>query len=601
MNTALLEKLQEIPKKPGVYQYFDANKKLLYVGKAKILFNRVRSYFTFTPTLQPKATLGLRIQKMIRETVNLEYIVVDSEHDALILENTLIKQLNPKYNILLRDDKTYPYLVIDHKEDFPRIEITRKILNDKSLEYFGPLSTGARDIYNALYDLLPLVQKKSCVKGGKACLYFQLKKCLAPCEGRITSTQYADLLKEARELVIDKKRLMKRLERKMHEYAEGLRFEEAKELRDRIQSIQKSTLVSTIDLAKDADYDIFAVAKNSKQAVIAKLFMRQGKIISNSFSSVNIQEDEPESEWLHRVIIDFYNSHQTLLPKEILLFNPIEERTLIEEILSEKRGAKVMISIPQKGIKKQLVQLAFTNAMEQLKQHKKKALTTLEAIQELFGLDQTPYRIEIFDNSHMQGVATVGAMVVYDQETFEKKSYRHYHLEHISEYQQMEELLTRRIERFSEEGFPNLWVLDGGATLLKLAKKLLAQKELRLDVIAIAKEKIDAKAHRAKGQARDIIYTEAEAFKLPTSDKRLQFIQKLRDEAHRFAITFHQKEKRKLDKASKLLSLSGIGPAKEKKLLNFFGTYQAVKSATLEELRSILNEKDANLIKKHYN
>ncbi len=597
----LLKTLQELPKQAGVYQYFDAHKKLLYVGKAKNLFNRVRSYFNFTPELAPKSTLSPRIKKMITQTVYLEYIVVANEHDALILENSLIKQLNPKYNILLRDDKTYPYLLIDHKEPFPRIEITRKVLDDKSLEYFGPLSTGARDIYNALYEILPLVQKRSCVSGGKACLYYQLHKCLAPCENRINQKEYALLLQKARAYVLDKKSLIKELEKKMQDYAQELRFEEAKTLRDQIQSIQKSTLLSTIDLAKAREYDIFAIAQNQTHAVVAKLFMRQGRIISSSFSTLNIQEDEAISSWGHRAILDFYNTHQTLIPKEILVFNELQEHETLQALLSEKKGSKVLLNHPKRGVKKELVELAYTNANEQLKSKKEPKQEPLKKIQELFQLDQTPYRIEVFDNSHLQGVASVGAMVVYDNGRFDKKSYRHFHLKEPNEYAQMQELLSRRIAKFKEEGFPNLWLLDGGATLLKLALKLLNEAHIRLDVLAIAKEKIDAKAHRAKGKAHDIIYTRHEAFKLPSSDQRLLFLQKLRDEAHRFAITFHKKEKLKLDKNSKLLSLAGIGPAKEKKLLNFFGTHDAIKKASIEELRSILNEKDANLIKNHYN
>ncbi|MBT6108089.1 MAG: GIY-YIG nuclease family protein, partial [Campylobacteraceae bacterium] len=231
------EKLQQLPTSAGVYQYFDKDGKLLYIGKAKVLKNRVKSYFKFTPTLAPADKLGPRIYKMISEVQSLEYIVVDNENDALILENSLIKQLKPKYNILLRDDKTYPYIYIDYSEDFPRLDITRKVLKGKGIKYFGPYSTGARDMLDSIYEILPLVQKKSCIKAGKACLFYQMEKCLAPCEGKVSKDEYKKLLDEAIGFLQNKTTLLSKLQDKMISLSTKMRFEEAMDLRDRIKTI----------------------------------------------------------------------------------------------------------------------------------------------------------------------------------------------------------------------------------------------------------------------------------------------------------------------------------------------------------------------------
>lgn len=278
----LQEKLQQLPNDAGVYQYFDKNGHLLYIGKAKILKNRVKSYFKFTPKLQPADKLSPRIYKMISEVESCEWIVVPNEHDALILENSLIKQLKPKYNILLRDDKTYPYIFVDFDEDFPRLDITRRIQKSKSIKYFGPYSTGARDMLDSIYEIVPLVQKKSCVKGKKACLFHQIQKCLAPCENKISKEEYAKIVENALEYIYNKTKLISKLNEKMIQYSNDFRFEEAMTLRDRIKTIEKSQIKSGIDLATNEDIDIFAINTNNKKAVIVRMFLRDGKLTSSS-------------------------------------------------------------------------------------------------------------------------------------------------------------------------------------------------------------------------------------------------------------------------------------------------------------------------------
>ncbi|BAK70452.1 excinuclease ABC subunit UvrC [Aliarcobacter butzleri] len=605
----LQEKLQQLPNDAGVYQYFDKNGHLLYIGKAKILKNRVKSYFKFTPKLQPADKLSPRIYKMISEVESCEWIVVPNEHDALILENSLIKQLKPKYNILLRDDKTYPYIFVDFDEDFPRLDITRRIQKSKSIKYFGPYSTGARDMLDSIYEIVPLVQKKSCVKGKKACLFHQIQKCLAPCENKISKEEYAKIVENALEYIYNKTKLISKLNEKMIQYSNDFRFEEAMTLRDRIKTIEKSQIKSGIDLATNEDIDIFAINTNNKKAVIVRMFLRDGKLTSSSHDFLKIDNFDEAFEFdyqeaYERAIINYYDNEIPLLPKEILIAHELEITNELEEFLHTRFNKKIKLINPKKDKKREIVNIALNNCDELLRIENSKNQTSIyEELKELFNLQTLPYLIESFDNSHMMGQATVGAMIVWNESlnTFDKKAFRHYNLESKDEYSQMKEMLIRRVESFEKNPAPDLWIIDGGETLLKLAFDIVQSVGVNLDIIAIAKEKIDAKAHRAKGSAKDIIHYktkngEFKSFNLLTSDKRLQFVQRQRDEAHRFAITFHKKQKRAQDKQISLLQIKGIGEAKIKKLLLYFGEFEKIRKASFDELKTVLNEKDASTI-----
>ncbi|MFX4243244.1 excinuclease ABC subunit UvrC [Aliarcobacter butzleri] len=605
----LQEKLQQLPNDAGVYQYFDKNGHLLYIGKAKVLKNRVKSYFKFTPKLQPADKLSPRIYKMISEVESCEWIVVPNEHDALILENSLIKQLKPKYNILLRDDKTYPYIFVDFDEDFPRLDITRRIQKSKSIKYFGPYSTGARDMLDSIYEIVPLVQKKSCVKGKKACLFHQIQKCLAPCENKISKEEYAKIVENALEYIYNKTKLISKLNEKMIQYSNDFRFEEAMTLRDRIKTIEKSQIKSGIDLATNEDIDIFAINANNKKAVIVRMFLRDGKLTSSSHDFLKIDNFDEEFEFdyqeaYERAIINYYDNEIPLLPKEILIAHKLEITNELEEFLHTRFNKKIKLINPKKDKKREIVNIALNNCDELLRIENSKNQTSIyEELKELFNLQTLPYLIESFDNSHMMGQATVGAMIVWNESlnTFDKKAFRHYNLESKDEYSQMKEMLIRRVESFEKNPAPDLWIIDGGETLLKLAFDIVQSVGVNLDIIAIAKEKIDAKAHRAKGKAKDIIHYktkngEFKSFNLLTSDKRLQFVQRQRDEAHRFAITFHKKQKRAQDKQISLLQIKGIGEAKIKKLLLYFGEFEKIRKASFDELKTVLNEKDASTI-----
>ncbi|WP_297813322.1 excinuclease ABC subunit UvrC [uncultured Helicobacter sp.] len=590
-SNELLETLKKIPNQSGVYHYFDSQGRLLYVGKAKNLKNRIKSYFRFTPILAPAPNLNARITKMVQQIAMIRYFIVENENDALILENSLIKQLKPKYNILLRDDKTYPYLCVNMQEDFPRIILTRKILKkSQGLRYFGPYSSGARDLLECLYQIFPLVQKESCKHGKKACLFYQIKRCLAPCEGHINTESYHSILQNALHCIENPKKIIPKLKEKMLLLAQNLRFEEAGVLRDRITKIQQLSTISSVDFARLEDLDVFALVCGEKQAVLVKLFMRKGKIISNATQVIRSEIGFDENEIYKQAVLNYYKNDLPLIPKQILIpFDLGETSRELENFLKQKFHKKILLHYPKSGEKKRLCELALQNGQEILRLQKNEEEQVLYDLQSLFNLENIPYRLEVFDTSHHRGKQCVGAMIVYENGTFIKESYRHYLLEGADEYSQMREMIKRRIADFAQESPPDLWVLDGGAGQINLAKDLLKSAGTNLEVIGIAKEKIDSKTHRAKGSAKDILRDESlQEYHLISSDRRLQFIQKLRDEAHQFAINFHRKQKQKTMRQSKILEIKGVGKATQNKLLSYFGTFEAIHNATLDELSQVL-------------
>ena len=597
LNEALAATLKKLPNKSGVYHYFDSEGRLLYIGKAKNLKNRIKSYFRFTPNLSVAPNLSARISQMVSQIASMRYIVVENENDALILENSLIKQLKPKYNILLRDDKTYPYLCVDISEDYPRILLTRKVFKSQSIHYFGPYSSGGRDLLDSLYETFPLAQKESCLKGKKACLFYQIKRCLAPCEGKISKEDYRKILEQALECIQNPKKILAILDKKMQFLSENLRFEEAMVLRDRIAKIKQISPLSGVDFARMEDLDIFALEIEGNKGVLVKFFVRGGRVVSSASNVIKSQYELNIEEIYTQSLINYYSGEILIKPKQILIpYDLKEKKDELEQFLYQKLHKKIPIHCPKSGDKKQLCNLALKNAKESLNLNLTASEEILLDIQKLFGLQNMPYRIEIFDTSHHRGKQCVGAMVVYD-ERFIKESYRHYLLEGSDEYSQMKEMLQRRIEKFKEEVPPDLWVLDGGVGQINLAKDLLNSAGVNLEVVGISKEKLDSKAHRAKGAALDILRDEkGQEYRLKSSDKRLQFLQKLRDEAHRFAITFHQKQKQKTMQQSKVLEVKGVGKAIQKRLLAYFGSFEGIKKASLDELEKVLSKKLAKSV-----
>jgi excinuclease ABC subunit C len=593
----ILITINQLPSTFGVYQYFDKSDRLLYIGKAKDLKKRVKSYFRFTPTIKPNPTQSTRILKMLSEAKRLEYIVVSSEEDALILENSLIKQLNPKYNILLRDDKTYPYIYIDESEPFPRFELTRRVVKGKNIKYYGPFPTGGKALLDAIYEIYPLVQKKSCLKEKRACLFHQIKKCHAPCEGKIGSLEYKKIIDEVKDAIVKRDKLISALNSRMYMLAESERFEEAAKIRDISSLIESLTLSNTTDLARDTNLDIFTIVNGEERGVVVKLFMRAGKIISSSYNYFRHTQNFDHNEAYKQALLEHYTVDSPHIVSTILVPESFEDSIEIASTLSLRFSKKVKIISPKRGPKAKLITLAIENAKELLKNQLSHNYIEQE-IADLLDLTVIPYRIESFDNSHMMGVATVGAMVVWDEEKWDKKSYRRYELHQRDEYGQMREMLSRRIDDFDHRPPPDLWILDGGEANLNLALMLLKDAKVNLDVIAIAKEKLDAKAHRAKGAAKDIIYSTKGILELKQNDRRLHWIQKQRDESHRFAIAYHQNKKRKDDTKISLLNKKGIGKATVKKLIDYFGTFENIDKAEIDELAKVVGLSLSKKIKK---
>lgn len=591
----MLEKsLKNLPNEPGIYQFFDEKNHLLYIGKAKDLKKRVRSYFKFTPTLAPNPTLSLRILNMLKQATSLEFLTVASEHDAFILENSLIKQLKPKYNILLRDDKTYPYIYIDFSDKYPRFDITRKVVKGKNIKYFGPFSSGARALLNALYLIFPLAQKRGCQNVKKACIFYQMKRCLAPCEDKISNEEYLNIVNQAVEFIGKPKEITKELKKKMELYAKALEFEEAAKLRDEIRQIEEIESFSSFDSAKLEDFDIFSISIEEKSACALRLFVRAGKVVSSSHSLVKSVYGFDLSELYHQVILNAYKEGSPMLINKIFIADEIDGTNALSLALESKHGKKIVIKNPKRGEKKELCTLAKLNAQRLLKQNKKSGL--LEEIYSYFEFKDLPYRVEAFDNSHLGGESPVGAMIVWENDGFDKDSYRKFHLKSKDEYSQMRELLTNRVERFDKSSPPNLWVIDGGVTLLNLAIDILNSMGVNIDVIAISKEKLDAKSKRAKGASRDLLHTKNGTFELPTTDKKLQFFQRLRDESHRFAIEFHRKSRRKNLTSFSTLKTQGVSDGAIKKLIDYFGTFEKMKSASYDEIKTICSKKVADKI-----
>jgi excinuclease ABC subunit C len=382
----------------------------------------------------------------------------------------------------------------------------------------------------------------------------------------------------------------------MVEVAKEERFEEARELRDISITIKKLTISSNIDIAKDINLDIIAILNGEYRGVVVRIFMRKGKIISSSYNYFRHTHIYNQNNAYKQAILEFYNSDLPLTSQTILTADKFEDSQVVSSTLSKIFNRKIDIKTPQRGDKLKLVSMARDNAKELLRVESSKNYVE-QNIANLLSLQSIPYRVESFDNSHLMGVATVGAMVVWEEEKWDKKSYRRYKLKSRDEIGQMREMLERRVEDFKNYPPPDLWILDGGRANLNIAKSILKNENINLDVIAIAKDKIGKRTNRAKGSARDIIYTNNDIIEISPNDKRLHWIQNKRDEAHRFVITYHQKIKREEDKEISLLNKKGIGEATVKKLINYFGSFSSIYNASQYEISAIVGDKIAKIIK----
>lgn len=592
----IYDELKTLPQSSGIYQYFDENGKLLYVGKAKNLKNRVRSYFIFTPFFAPNPRNSLRIQKMIKEATHLEFITTNSEADALILENSFIKQLHPKYNILLRDDKTYPYIYIDFNEEFPRFQSTRKLIKKSKIKYFGPFFKGVKELLNALYYYYPLRQKNSCKS---PCLFHQINRCKAPCANLISKNEYEKILNEATNALLNPNILIKNLEKQMMHLAQNENYEEAAKIRDQIATIKDLEIKVQIDLAKLEDFEVFAIAYENNLLSLLRFVIQNGKVIGSNHKIIVLKNDVFDKNAIYKqFILENFNYDIPIVSNQIYVYEEFEDLKLLEELLCKRFSKKIIIKNPKIGEKRKICNLAYQNALININSYKKNnSFEILKELKTYFELENFPNCIEIFDNSHLQGSATIGAMVCYRQDEWDKQKYKRFHLHYKNDYDQMREVLTRRAKDFDKNPPPDLWVIDGGKALLDLAKAIIESSGANIDILAISKEKVDFKVHRAKGGAKDKIHSIKGEFSLSVDDKKLQFLQKLRDEAHRFAIKFHQNTKRKQDlESSKLLNL-GLSEANIQKLLHYFGNFENIYKADFNELSFVCNKKIAQKIK----
>ena len=604
----LEEKLDTLPSRPGVYLMRDKGGKVIYVGKAKDLRVRVRAYFRSGDGRSQVAFLMRRVE-------DVETLVTANEKEALILENNLIKQYKPRYNIRLKDDKSYLSIKINVKHPWPRIVVTRKIVKDGG-RYFGPYSSAV-----AVRETLDIIEKhfllRNCTEynfknRARPCLQYQIKRCLAPCVLPVDPKEYQENLRQAI-LFIEGKRqeLAEELRRRMEERAEALDFEAAAEIRDQLQAIEKTVEKQRMVSHWGADQDIFGLYREGGFIEVQILFVRQGKLTGNQAYSFEDLEFSDE-EVIESLLTQFYQGDR-FVPEEVLLPVEVEDRAIREEVLSERKGRNVSVVCPQRGDKRQLVEMAAQNArqsfFERHDQDKAREKMLVE-LQERLRLKHFPQRIECYDISNIQGAHAVGSMVTFFNGEPDKNRYRHYRIRTVSadpggnDFAMMYEVLKRRFSRGVEEGdLPDLVVVDGGKGQLGMALSALGELNIRddIDVLGLAKMRVQRAARSAeieRVEERVFLPGRSNPVILKRNSNALFLLQRVRDEAHRFAITYHQKLRAKQTLYSALEKIPGVGGARKRALLRAFGSVKRIEQASLEELLKVssINEKVAQEI-----
>ena len=595
MQSKIQEQLKLLPTNPGVYLMKNEQAKIIYVGKAINLKNRVKSYFQSSKNHSPK------VKSMVEKICDFEYIITANEIEALILECNLIKKYRPKYNISLRDDKTYPYIKVTLNEDYPTVSITRKILKDGA-KYFGPY-TSAGAVHEVLNLLKKLFQIRSCrqMNTKRPCLEFHIKRCLAPCTGRVAKSEYREMIKslclflEGRNEVV-----LKELTNRMQIAAENFQFELAAKLRDQVLAIEKISAKQNIIIGS-SDQDIIGLARKADEACIQIFFIRSGKMIGRDHFLLNGTEDETDSALLNAFLEQYYNK-ATFIPKEILLPAEIENEEILSAWLSQKKNAKVSFGLPQRGVKKEMVLMANDNAVVVLEEQMIKNSAGLEqtvgAMKDLgryLRMEKELKRIECFDISHIQGSETVASMVVFSNGAPDKQEYRRYKLKSVEgkpdDFKSMQEVVGRRY-RQSDGIMPDLIIIDGGKGQLNSALEIIrALGHYQIPVVGLAKQ---FEYVFLEGQSEPVI--------LPPNSKALYLIQRIRDEAHRFAITYHRKLRHKRNLVSVLDHIEGIGPTRRKALWDAFGSIAEIKKAKITDLTAVpgISENIANNIVKYF-
>lgn len=574
---------ENLPKKPGVYIMRDANDEIIYIGKAKNLINRVRSYFR--EKLDRHKT-----QILMSHFDSLEYIVTNSEKEALILEATLIKKHRPRYNVQLKDDKRYPYVKITN-EKYPRLIITRNIT--KNGIYYGPF-TDVTSVKKTVKFLKSLFKIRTCRNMDGPCLNSQIDLCYAPCSGEISKEEYDEIINKI-DLFFQGKYsvIVKNLKKEMAEAAENEQFEKAAVLRDQITSIEEIMEKQFVDLVDDdLDQDVIAIAPNDNEVVVIIMPIRNGKIVGRDDFLMSGSQYESNSEILFAFIQQYYGFNRHI-PKQILLNEPIDDTELLEEWLSDLRGNKVYIKVPMKGVKLRLVNMAQKNA--EIIKHQKKAMeNSLIELKKYLKLDKLPRIIEGYDISNISGKFAVGSKVSFKDAKPNKKKYKRFKIETPgpNDFAMMKELLTRRLKMIDTDEEPDLIVIDGGKGQLGMACEVLDELNLaHIPIIGLAKEFEEIYIPNSK---RPII--------IPKNNKALHLLQQVRDESHRFAITYHRKLRSDNISESSLDDIPGIGKKRKINILKEFGTMDKVKNASVEELAKIkgMNEKVATNVYEYY-
>ena len=610
----IAEELKKLPDQPGVYIMHDNRDAIIYIGKAVSLRKRVHQYF------QPSHNEGIKKAQMVKQIARFEYIVTDSELEALVLECNLIKEHCPKYNTMLRDDKTYPYIRVTLGEDFPRVLFSRQQKKDKS-RYFGPYTSAG-----AVKDTIELVNKiyqlRTCSRNlprdiGKerACLDYHIHQCAGPCQGYISKEEYRERINSVLEFLNGNYApVIQSLEEKMNEASVNLEFEKAIEYRELLSSVRQIAQKQKMTHTDGEDKDIIAYAADDRDAVVQVFFIRGGKLIGRDHFYVRIGAEDGGSQILDTFLKQFY-AGTPFIPREVMLPEAIEEAEILESWLTQKRGARVYIRVPQKGMKEKLVELAQKNAQlvlsqdrEKLKREEGRTIGALKEIEKLLGMEQL-VRVEAFDISNTNGFETVGSMIVYEKGKPKRSDYRKFKLKTVSgpdDYASMHEVLTRRFthgmrelaelegKELSEEygsftRFPDLLMMDGGRGQVNIALRVLDELKLNIPVCGMVKDD----NHRTRG----LYYNNVE-IPIDRGSEGFKLITRIQDEAHRFAIEYHRSLRSKEQVHSVLDDISGIGPARRKALMKKYQSLEAIKAAELEDLAATdgMNQRAAEAV-----
>ena len=597
------EELKKLPSKPGVYIMHDEKDAIIYVGKAVNLHNRVRSYF------RKIVGRGPQIDKMVTQIARFEYIITDSELEALVLENNLIKEYSPRYNTMLKDDKTYPYIKVTVGEAYPRVLFSREMKKDRS-RYFGPFTSAAAvkdtiDLMNKLY-MLRTCNKSLPKETGKdrPCLNFHIKQCMAPCQGFVSQEEYREQVAQALDFLNGNfSPILKELEGKMQEASENMEFEEAMKYRDLFNSVRQVAQKQKITDSDGEDKDIIALALDENDAVVQVFFIRDGKLIGREhFYMTHISGNERG-----QVLLDFvkqFYAGTPFIPKELMLQEEIEDIEVLEKWLSARKGSRVYIRVPKKGTKERLVELAAKNAAlvlsqdkEKIKREEPRTIGAAKEIAALIGIEGIS-RMEAYDISNISGFANVGSMVVYEKGKPKRSDYRKFKIKTVSgpdDYACMKEVLTRRFVHGMEEQkeldlkemekefgsftkFPDLILMDGGKGQVNIALEVL--NELHIDIPVCGMVKDDN--HRTRG-----LYYNNEEIPIDRNSEGFKLITRVQDEAHRFAIEYHRSLRGKTQVKSVLDDIPGVGPSRRKALMRHFKSIEEIKEADVEKLTEV--------------